>query len=132
MRELRELKPTVVHFSGHGGAQMPRAPGAAQCRDIVAASDSSGPEQHGLYFQDATGAARGVSAYAIAQTLGAAGASVKLVVLNACFTEPIAAALVAHVDCVAGMSGSIRDGAARVSAARAAFFLGSTSGGSLR
>jgi len=64
-------------------------------------------------FHDAAGDAQVVSPDAIAQTFDAAGASVKLVALNACFTEPIAEALLAHVDCVVGMSGSIHDDAAR-------------------
>ena len=67
----------------------------------------------GLYFADATGGAQVVSPDAIARAFGAAGASVKLVVLNACYTAPIATALLAHVDCVVGMSGLIHDNAAR-------------------
>jgi len=38
---------------------------------------------------------------------------VKLVVLNACYSEVQAEALLAHVDCVVGMGGSIHDDAAR-------------------
>jgi len=110
LREVRELRPTVVHVSGHGGARMQ---GAAHGRDVVAASAPSGGEPHGLAFHDAAGGAQVVSPEAIAQTLGAAGASVKVVVLNACFTAPIADALLAHVDCVVGMAGSIHDDAAR-------------------
>lgn len=44
---------------------------------------------------------------------GAAGSSVKLVVLSACYSEPQAAALVAHVDCVVGLASSIDDATAR-------------------
>ena len=43
----------------------------------------------------------------------AAGPSVKLVILNACYSESQAAALLTHVDCVIGMHGSIHDDAAR-------------------
>ncbi|HWO25673.1 MAG TPA: hypothetical protein VNO30_43340 [Kofleriaceae bacterium] len=89
LRELRALKPTVVHFSGHGG------------RD-------------GLFFQAPGGEAQGVSAAAIAETFGAAGGSVRLVVLSACYGEAAAEALLAHVDCVVGMSGVLRDDLARV------------------
>jgi hypothetical protein len=39
-----------------------------------------------------------VTPEAFAQTLDAAGASVRLVVLNACYTAPIAEALLAHVE----------------------------------
>jgi hypothetical protein len=88
LRELRKLKPTVVHYSGHGG-------------------------QNGLFFQAADGRAQVVSATAIAETFGAAGASVKLVILNACYSQAQADALLAHVDCVVGMDGAIPDDAAR-------------------
>src|SRR5689334_17459001 len=88
LRELRELKPTVVHFSGHGS------------RD-------------GLFFQASNGDARVVSPAAIAETFGAAGASVKLVVLSACYGEAPAEALLEYIDCVVGMSGVLRDDMAR-------------------
>jgi hypothetical protein len=74
LRELRKLKPTVVHFSGR---------------------------------------ARIASTAAVAETFGAAGASVELIVLSACYTEAQAEALLAHVDCVVGTSDSTHDGAAR-------------------
>jgi len=116
LRELRKLRPTVVHFSGHGGraATGAQPSGHAPRRDVVSGADLQGSEMgHGLYFQGADGRAQVVSAAALRDTFGAAGASVKLVVLNACYSEPQAEALVAHVDCVVGMAGSIYDDAAR-------------------
>ncbi len=88
LRALRELRPMVVHFSGRGG------------RD-------------GLLFQDLGGGARAVSAGAIAETFGAAGGSVRLVVLSACYGDAPAQALLAHVDCVIGTSGALHEDAAR-------------------
>jgi hypothetical protein len=88
LRELRELRPAVVHFSGRGG------------RD-------------GLFFQTADGRAQIVSPAAIAETFAAVGAPVKLVVLSACYSDGPAEALLAHVDCVVGVSGAIHDDAAR-------------------
>ncbi|HEX7837219.1 MAG TPA: hypothetical protein VF469_07130, partial [Kofleriaceae bacterium] len=88
LRELRERKPAVVHFSGHGS-------------------------QAGLAFQTAGGDAQMVSPAAIAETFGAAGSSVKLVVLSACYSDGPADALLAHVDCVVGMSGALHDDMAR-------------------
>src|SRR5262249_50654717 len=67
----------------------------------------------GLFFQGPDGGALLVSSAVIQQTFGAAGASVKLVVLNACYTDAQAAALLAHVGCVGGMRGSVRDQAAQ-------------------
>jgi hypothetical protein len=48
-----------------------------------------------------------VDAEALQATFGAAGSSVKLVVLSACFTEIGAARLCAQVDCVVGIPRSI-------------------------
>jgi hypothetical protein len=115
LRELRELKPTVVHFSGYGGhnaASEDRR--AAPYRHVVGEPNVYESDQgQGLFFQGPDGRAQVVSAAALTQTFGAAGASVKLVVLSACYSEVQAAALVAHVDCVVGMGGSIQDDAAR-------------------
>jgi hypothetical protein len=114
LRELRKLKPTVVHFSGHGGPGMAGASpsGHAPRRDIAVSFDRGEP-QHGLVFQAADGGPQLVSTRALEDTFGAAGSSVRLVVLNACYSELQARALVAHVDCVVGMSGAIGDDAAR-------------------
>jgi hypothetical protein len=122
LRELRRLKPTVVHFSGHGqgarGAADAHGPASAPHRDVDveleadSAAERAAPTA-GLYFQGADGSAQLVSARAIEDTFGAAGASVRLVVLNACYTGAQAEALLAHVDCVVGMAGSIHDAAAR-------------------
>jgi WD40 repeat protein len=112
LRELRELKPTIVHFSGHGAGRAATTD-LAEGRDVVAAAVSSAEDPRGLVFDGASGRGRLVTPEAIARAVGAVDASVRLVVLNACYTAPIAEALRAHVDCVVGMSGAIHDEAAR-------------------
>ncbi len=57
LRELREHKPTVVHFSGHGGRGL-EAPGRDRARDVVASAPSHA-EPLGLCFQDACGGSVG-------------------------------------------------------------------------
>lgn len=115
LRELRKLKPTIVHFSGHGNTSVATQLSNERVRrDVVGGSDPSHEaSRKGLFFQAADGAAQLVSAAAIAQTFGAAGASVRVVVLNACYSAAQAAALLAHVGCVVGMRGSVCDDAAR-------------------
>src|SRR5689334_11560179 len=88
LRELRELKPTIVHFSGHG-ARPAGTTDRAQGRDIVAAAPS-GNEPGGVVLDGAEGSGRVVTPEAFVQTLAAAGPQVRLVVLNACFTELMA------------------------------------------
>jgi len=74
LRELRRLRPTVVHFAGHGAsASASSVNGDAASRDIV---DEIGPrgEQHAaLFFQGPEGCPVPVSTAAIAETFGAAG-----------------------------------------------------------
>ncbi|HMG57731.1 MAG TPA: CHAT domain-containing protein [Kofleriaceae bacterium] len=118
LRELRKLRPTVVHFSGHGGQLDPGEPGTRRPggprRDIGGGTAPVDEErQHGLFFQGADGRPQVVSTTALQDTFGAAGSSVRLVVLNACYSGAQARALLAHVDCVVGMGGSINDDAAR-------------------
>jgi WD40 repeat protein len=111
LRELRKLRPAVVHFSGHGSAQAGDA--TAHARDVVESERSGGELEHGLYFQSPRGEPQWVSSKALADTFGAAGHSVKLVVLSACYSDMQAAALLSHVPCVVGMAGSIEDDAAQ-------------------
>lgn len=88
LRELRKLRPIVVHFSGYGGRE-------------------------GLYFQRCFGASQAVSPRAIAEAFAASGAPVRLVVLSTCYTDKYAEALLEHVDCIIGMSRSYSDYAGR-------------------
>jgi hypothetical protein len=115
LRELRRLKPTVVHFSGHGapGIVAEHPPEPAPRRDFVGESGLQGGEpRHGLFFEGPDGRPQLVSTAALEETFDAAGASVQLVVLSACYSDVQARALLPHVGCVVGMSGAIRDDAA--------------------
>lgn len=103
LRELRRLKPTIVHFSGNGRGW----------RQDVGAAPFDGDSQHGLFFQGSDGLPHFVSTEALGETFGAAGSSVKLVVLNACYCKAQAGVLLAHVDCIVGMRGPIHEDAAR-------------------
>ncbi|MEO7730253.1 MAG: WD40 repeat domain-containing protein [Kofleriaceae bacterium] len=94
LRDMVKLKPTVVHF----------------CGGRLSGSSGSAPAA-GVYFQGPDGRAQLVSGEALARVFDAVGA-VKLVVLDACYSEPHADAIAAHVDCVVGMTGGIVDQAA--------------------
>jgi len=111
LRELRELKPTIVHFSGHGTRPV-GTPDRGHGRDVVAEAPS-GDALGGLMLDGDGGRGQLVTPEAIARTFGAVGSSVRLVVLNACYSAPLAEALREHVDCVVGMRCTIHDDAAR-------------------
>jgi hypothetical protein len=122
LRELRKLRPTVVHFSGHGGSMLAAPPSGQPRRDVIAgktgaagagAGEPAADRQDGLVFQGPDGSARIVSAAAMQATVESAGESVRLVVLNACYSDQHAQPLLSCVDCVVGMTGPILDDAAR-------------------
>jgi len=110
LHALRTLRPTIVHFSGHGRTGQASPTSEAANRDVIVAREDVGSP--GLYFEGPDGRAKLVSADALATTFKAAGASVRLVVLNACYSELQAAGLLTCVDCVIGMHGPITDEAA--------------------
>lgn len=94
LRALVDETPQTLHFSGHGEGE------------------------GGLAFVGDDGTAQPVSGAALAQVMAAAGGSVRLVLLNACYSAVQATALSAHVPCVIGTTRAVTDtGAARYSAA---------------
>lgn len=91
---LLQHKPVIVHFSGHG----------------------SGAD--GLVFQgDADEKAKLVSAEAIGQLFKLLRKNVRMVILNACYSEVQAEAIGREIDFVVGMKQAISDVAARKFAA---------------
>lgn len=118
LRELRSLKPAIVHFCGSGGSESDSSRVAASTQaprqaDLSKPGDHNDQPPLGLFFQGPGGRPQLVSTQAIEQTFGAAGASVRLVVLSACYSDEQAKALLTHVGCVVGMRGTIQDEAAR-------------------
>ncbi len=86
---LMRHKPDIVHFSGHG--------------------TSAGQ----LIFEDDAAGSRPISARALGNLFKLLHDNIKVVVLNACYTEVQAAAIAEHICCVVGMSGAISDDAAK-------------------
>jgi hypothetical protein len=81
---LLELEPRILHFSGHGGAG-------------------------GLILEDEIGCARQLSPEALSSIFRALPFKVECVVLNACYSEPQARAICAHVRYVIGTTGQLPD-----------------------
>jgi len=84
---LRRTKPSIIHFSGHGSPE-----------GIILESD-----EHGHVV---------ITPEMFATAIKHAGATVEVVVLNACHSAVLARALLAHVDCVIGLGDEIGDEAA--------------------
>ena len=90
---LLEDQPTIVHFSGHG----------TNDAELV------------LHSTDTDNTL--VSTHALTDLFGALKDDIRVVVLNACYSEAQAQEIVSEIDFVVGMSASIRDDAARSFAA---------------
>jgi CHAT domain-containing protein len=67
----------------------------------------------GIQLQGQQRQAQHVTARALSQMIGTAAPSTRLVVLNACFSDAAAEAVLGVVGCVVGMTGAIGDDAAR-------------------
>ena len=82
LKHLNKLKPQAVHFSGHGEAKA-------------------------LILNDENGQSKPVSAKALRALFDLHKQTVRLVVLNACYSKPQAKAIVGVIDCAVGMKKDI-------------------------
>src|SRR3954452_5263351 len=90
LQALLEVKPHVVHFSGHGSS----------AAELIVLDDRGNPKP--------------VSKEALAHLFRTLKDNVRVVVLNACYSRPQAEALAEAVDCTVGMDWAIGDAAAIV------------------
>jgi WD40 repeat protein len=111
LRELRKLRPAVVHFNGRGGHLAPSGHHADGTPGRHVDGEHHRNREEPRDGSDSEG--RLVSPQALQETFGAAGSSVRVVVLDACYSAADAEALLAHVDCVVSTHGALRDDAAR-------------------
>jgi hypothetical protein len=113
IRELRESMPTIVHLSGHACKAGGRAGAAGTPYRDVGVDHASGiAGGGGLVLHERDGSVHVVPYDVVKKMFELAGSSVRLVVLTACNTEPLASLLLEHVDCVIGIDGPISDRAA--------------------
>jgi len=113
-RTMLVERPVVVQFSGHGQGQAPE--GERGARQPTPAPRRPARDLTGIMLHDEVDdtSASLVSGEALGDLFAKAGQSVRLVVLNACYSDLQAAAILQHVDVVVGMNGPITDEAARV------------------
>lgn len=93
IQDLNEVKPTVLHFSGHS-------------------------DEGGLLFEDVAGRTVDLGSDQLGRLLSAAGSSVRLAVFNSCDSAAHARTAVNHVELAIGMNAAINDDAARVFSAQ--------------
>lgn len=87
-REILDFRPHIIHFSGHGSGE------------------------NGLCFEDETGKLQLITGDALAGLFKQFARQIECVLLNACYSEVQAKAIVEHIDYAIGMNNSIGDKAA--------------------
>jgi hypothetical protein len=114
LTELRAVSPSVVQFGGHGCIDAPPlcAGACVDRRDVNLDRVADPASNRGLVLHDDDGSVHVVRNELIARMFALAGSTVKLVLISACDSEPLAKLLTAHVDCAIGVSGTITDEAA--------------------
>ncbi|MBW4537815.1 MAG: CHAT domain-containing protein [Myxacorys chilensis ATA2-1-KO14] len=112
-RAILELKPQIVHFSGHGVGNSGASAQESSTRKLVPLN-SAGEEvgEAGLFLEDQTGRAKLMSTEALAGLFELFKEHVECVVLNACYSERQADAIAQHIPYVIGMDRAISDRAA--------------------
>ena len=93
LQALLEVKPHVVHFSGHGSS----------AAELILLEDQGNPKP--------------MSKAALVHLFRTLKDNVRVIVLNACYSRPQAEALAQTIDCTVGMNRAIGDAAAIVFAA---------------
>lgn len=91
---INEVKPDVIHFSGHGN------------------------EYGDLVFENEYGEPKMVKKEAMASTISTVSDKVRFMFFNACFSAEQAESIVEHIDAAIGMTDSIGDSAAVTFAAQ--------------
>lgn len=94
LQAINELKPTIIHFSGHGA------------------------DNGAIVLQAEDGTAKLISPAVITQTITVASDQVRVIFFNTCFSASQAQAVTSCIEASIGMSDSIGDEAARVFAAQ--------------
>ncbi|MEM7065223.1 MAG: CHAT domain-containing protein [Cyanobacteria bacterium P01_B01_bin.77] len=84
-RALLDIKPDIVHFSGHGGGA------------------------HGLVLENDAGKMQFVSTASLVRLFKFFSHTIECVVLNACYSEEQATAIHEYIDCVVGMNRAVGD-----------------------
>jgi CHASE2 domain-containing sensor protein len=107
-----DLKPQIVHFSGHGVGGATSSDESLSNRKFTAISDANS-QPEGLMFEDENGRSILVSGKVLSNLFGLFSKEVECVVLNSCYSLAQAQEICKHIPYVVGMNQAIGDIAAR-------------------
>jgi CHASE2 domain-containing sensor protein len=107
-----DLKPQIVHFSGHGVGGATSSDEPLSDRKFTAISNANS-QPEGLMFEDENGRSILVSGKVLSNLFGLFSKEVECVVLNSCYSLVQAQEICKHIPYVVGMNQAIGDIAAR-------------------
>jgi hypothetical protein len=134
-RAMLDVKPSIVHISGHGRRSLSDTTPLAEESDFnhrgiqSSCAMPSAERSNGLVFQNELGQAQVVSDNALSDLFSLFAHSVECVILNGCDSETPAQKIAEHIPYVIGMKQAISDVAAIEFSA--GFYQGLASGGSI-
>jgi CHAT domain len=109
---MSDVRPWIVHFSGHGVGGMVVGNDPISSRKFTAIADDDG-QPEGLVFEDDNGRSQLVSGTVLANLFGLFRENVKCVVLNSCYSVEQAKEIFKFIPHVVCMNRAIGDLAAR-------------------
>jgi hypothetical protein len=109
-RHLMIQQPAIIHLSDARGPSLPERSRRTTVQD-------AGDGRAGILVKGDRGEAHLVPPRGLAMMIDSAAPSVRVAVLSGCYSEVLAEALCAAVECVVGTTNAIRDDAARWAAA---------------
>jgi CHAT domain len=109
---MYDLKPQIVHFSGHGVGVVTSRNEPPSTRKLEVVADIDSPPE-GLVFEDENGRSILVSGRTLSNLCALFSKEVVCVVLNACYSQQQAEEIVKYIPYVVGMKREIGDIAAR-------------------
>ena len=112
-RAMLDEEPHIVHFSGHGFREMLDAEvGEDGVRSLVWDTEATPGYRGGIALVNAQGQTQLVEAAALAGLFALYDGQIRCVVLNACYSDTQAEAILQHVPYVIGMTTAIPDATA--------------------
>lgn len=108
-RALLDVKPHIVHFSGHGVGSATKV--SDQSRSLAFESNKV-ENNEGLVLEDESGYQKLVPSHVLAELFCLFSENIECILLNSCFSEVQANAIVEHISHVIGMKEAIGDEAA--------------------
>lgn len=111
-RALLDIKPEIVHFSGHGMGEESIKPQLDEHLRSLDIDTNASQKPEGLIFENESGQSQLITSEALASLFKLFSKHITCIVLNACYSENQANAISQYIPYVIGMKRAVGDQAA--------------------